>query len=244
MMRYLLYTCLIASVHIAVPAIAQQAISPAATAFHQKAISTMNRQHVAWIQQTAQSLKSTPIDESAYRVLAQKHAAQFGITNESDIMALVFFVMMEQAKSNEQELKDLMNQMEENRKNKEKLRETSRALKEMKSRQANITKQMLDSIRITTNKNALRNTRVVQQKNVQLSSGVRRNQTIVKATPEQVQQLEDELKSKLDSLNDMGELEQLRLQQYMDRRSKALETLSNILKKISDTQDNIIGNLK
>ena len=47
-----------------------------------------------------------------------------------------------------------------------------------------------------------------------------------------------------DSLGDLTEMQQLRLQMYMERRQKAYEMLSNIMKKQSDTQDAIIGNLK
>ena len=46
------------------------------------------------------------------------------------------------------------------------------------------------------------------------------------------------------SLGDMGEMQSLRLQLSMDRRSKMTEALSNILKKISDTSQTIVGNLK
>ena len=47
-----------------------------------------------------------------------------------------------------------------------------------------------------------------------------------------------------DSLSDLGEEAQLKLQMSMDRRSQALSTLSNVLKKTSDTSSGIIGNLK
>src|SRR6266851_2190151 len=40
------------------------------------------------------------------------------------------------------------------------------------------------------------------------------------------------------------ETESLRLQMAMDRLSKLMSTLSNILKKISDTTDSIAANLK
>lgn len=49
---------------------------------------------------------------------------------------------------------------------------------------------------------------------------------------------------RLDNINELSELEQLRLQMAMDRRSKFLSTLSNILKKISETQDTLVQNLK
>ena len=48
----------------------------------------------------------------------------------------------------------------------------------------------------------------------------------------------------LDSLSELGEMESLRLQMAMDRLSKLLTTLSNLQKKIADTQASVISNLK
>jgi hypothetical protein len=48
----------------------------------------------------------------------------------------------------------------------------------------------------------------------------------------------------LDSLSDLGESQQFRLQMNMDRRSKSAAILSNILKKQSDTASSITQNLK
>lgn len=49
---------------------------------------------------------------------------------------------------------------------------------------------------------------------------------------------------KPDSTNDMSEMDSLQLQMMMDRRSKFVAALNNIMKKIDDTQDTIIQNLK
>ena len=49
---------------------------------------------------------------------------------------------------------------------------------------------------------------------------------------------------KIDSLSEMDELESLRLQMAMDRMSKLMSTLSNLLKKQSDTAAAITQNLK
>ncbi len=46
------------------------------------------------------------------------------------------------------------------------------------------------------------------------------------------------------SLGDMGELQSMRLQMSMDRRSNMTEALTNILKKFSDTSQSIVGNIK
>lgn len=54
----------------------------------------------------------------------------------------------------------------------------------------------------------------------------------------------DTLKNDLDSLSELGEMESLRLQMAMDRMSKMMSTLSNLLKKISDTSSQITQNLK
>lgn len=46
------------------------------------------------------------------------------------------------------------------------------------------------------------------------------------------------------ALNEMGEMESLRLQMAMDRLSKMMSTLSNVLKKQSDTANEITRNIK
>lgn len=53
-----------------------------------------------------------------------------------------------------------------------------------------------------------------------------------------------DLKAKLDSMNEMGEMDSLRLQMAMDRLGKMMETLSNIMKKIDDTDSAIVNNMK
>ena len=60
----------------------------------------------------------------------------------------------------------------------------------------------------------------------------------------QVQQLADKMKNDLDSMSEMGDMESLRLQMAMDRQSKMMTTLSNLLKKMSDTSSGIVQNLK
>jgi hypothetical protein len=48
----------------------------------------------------------------------------------------------------------------------------------------------------------------------------------------------------LDSMSEIGETESLRLQMAMDRMSKMMSALSNLMKKISDTSSAIVQNLK
>lgn len=54
----------------------------------------------------------------------------------------------------------------------------------------------------------------------------------------------DEVTGQLDSMSEMGEMESLRMQMAMDRQSKLMTMLSNILKTISDTTSTLAQNLK
>jgi len=63
-------------------------------------------------------------------------------------------------------------------------------------------------------------------------------------TKKEIDNLVDKMKSDLDSMSEMGEMESLRLQMAMDRLNKMMSTLSNILKKISDTGQQITQNIK
>ena len=56
--------------------------------------------------------------------------------------------------------------------------------------------------------------------------------------------LTEDMKGKLKGMNEMSEMTTLRLQMTMDRRSKFISTLSNIMKKISTTQDTLVQNIK
>lgn len=54
----------------------------------------------------------------------------------------------------------------------------------------------------------------------------------------------EDVKAKLDGMNELSEMTSLRLQMTMDRRSKFISTMSNIMKKVSTTQDTLVQNIK
>jgi putative addiction module CopG family antidote len=69
----------------------------------------------------------------------------------------------------------------------------------------------------------------------------------LRAMLEQVQELEalaTLLKGQADEMNQVNDEEILRHQMAMDRLSKFMSTLSNMLKKLSDTAESITKNLK
>ena len=52
------------------------------------------------------------------------------------------------------------------------------------------------------------------------------------------------LRDELAIFSELGEQESVRLARAMDRLAKSMETLSNLLKQVSRTQDEIVSNLK
>ena len=63
-------------------------------------------------------------------------------------------------------------------------------------------------------------------------------------TKKELGELKKGIKKDLNSLNEMDEMESLRLQAAMDRLSKMMTTLSNVLKKIGDSAAVITESLK
>jgi len=53
-----------------------------------------------------------------------------------------------------------------------------------------------------------------------------------------------ELTLAVDGVSDVSEGESFQLQMSMDRRSKFLATLSNVMKKLDDTQSSLLANLR
>ena len=60
----------------------------------------------------------------------------------------------------------------------------------------------------------------------------------------QLRCVQEDLQGQLDSMSEMSEMTSLRLQMAMDRRSKFVEALSNVMKKIDSTQETLVQNLK
>lgn len=123
-----------------------------------------------------------------------------------DIDALICLIMMEVAKSSDEDLRDALEEMKDTLSKKEAARKSLIRLSKAKA-------------------NCLRgNCRVLSLKDYDT--------------------LESNVKSQFDSLSEMNELESLRLQMAMDRLSKLMSVLSNLLKKASETASGITQNIK
>jgi hypothetical protein len=224
---------------------AQQPLPADANAFYTKAMTRINKKHVAWIRTTALEAKNKKLDVDAIRALVSKYALQEALKN-GDIDALIQLVMMECAKQEEQELRDQMAQMENTLKAKKAMRD---ALTELKSNRSGISKVRLDSFRQMTKVTWKPMTRrdsihLVQVKNENTSIKRVNATTTDLASQADLKSVQDELKGKLDGMNEISDMTSLRLQMMMDRRSKFISTLSNIMKKIDSTEDTLIQNLK
>ena len=141
--------------------------------------------------------------------LAARAVRGRGNLNDADIDALMFLVMMEAAKSAQEDLKSIMDGV--------------KAINDAKA-----------SNRRTARTNAARPRAAI-------------NRAAISVVPRSKQDIDAEIervKDDLDSMSEMGEMESLRLQMAMDRMSKMMSTLSNLLKKISDTNATITQNLK
>ncbi len=151
--------------------------------------------------------------------------ANLGNMGDGDIMALAFIVMMEAAKSESEDLKQIMARVKAINNAKAQQRKN---LADAQTAQAAAGDHdpggCVDAADCPDDPNAM---------------------TAVPAGgAKDIDNAKDTVKDKLDSLSEMGEMESLRLQMAMDRKSKLMSTLSNLLKKESDTSDSIIQNIK
>ena len=165
------------------------------------------------------------------RVLEESHASvgvhvkpgssstQGAIANlgDGDIMAMAFIVLMEAAKSAQDDLRAIMAQVKEINKAKSDQRDL---LQSMQSKPSKPSKRPVELD----------------------CDGVLQLMLVVYG--KQIEAEAEELINDIDSMSEMGEMESLRLQMAMDRMSKMMSTLSNLLKKMSDTNSQIVQNMK
>ena len=187
--------------------------------------------------------------EKRDKVVANLRASYVGLGNmaEQDIMALVFTVLMEAAKSAQEDLREIMASVKAINATKAAQRDLIGKITQDVAANAGRTGPLRFSARgIGSEKGYHR--LPVPHLDVTSATGVRRVPTDLH--PGRIDAkcvlaaIRDSIKGDLDSMSELGELESLRLQMAMDRYSKAMSTLSNVLKKISETQGTIISNLK
>ena len=218
-----------------VSATAQTNLSAEQEAFYNKLMTGINARHLNWVKTTASEVNAKNLAEEDIRNRATRYAGQ-GIKDQQDIEALISLVMMQCAKDQQEDLKSIMAQVKSLKEQKEKLRNMIANA----NKQRTISAVQMDSIDLLNRKTVA----LKQRQNPDTLKLVRTSSRVKTVSKSEMDAMVTKLKSDLDSMSEMGEMQSLRLQMAMDRMSKMMSTLSNLLKKISKTADEIIQNLK
>lgn len=158
---------------------------------------------------------------------------------QQDIEAVAFIVMMQATQDNEEDLKSQMAAMQ--------------AINQQKGAE----RKLLDDLNSELSRGNQRDLSCTSAVCRSLSPRVESiNQTNAnlgrpsrfQANPDmsyqQLENLQFQLNQNLESMNELSDMTSMRLQMTMDRRSKFIQTLSNIEKKITDTSSAIVQNMK
>lgn len=63
-------------------------------------------------------------------------------------------------------------------------------------------------------------------------------------TPEELDQVIQSIKGKIDSLSSSQQMDMLRLQELSNKRNEAFDMMADIIKKMQDSRNDIIGNIR
>lgn len=203
----------------------------------------------SWIEQQAQieAKRPTPNADALRAAIRQRFAASIspgtsrpgGIAaGQADIDALVMIVMEQAAQDSAQDLQAQMQEMQEVAKQKQALRQIADEMQ-----QAQMASAMNAACKTAFCRSLPSRLDEVNRSGARLPHPIHL-QAPANITGQQLASLHAQLTQAADSTSDMSQQMQVELQMSMDRRSKALEILSNIEKKQSDTQSSIIQNLK
>lgn len=181
--------------------------------------------------------------------------SQFGNLPTQDIDALIQLVMFDLWKSEEEALKEILDEMHRMNQAKKKQREYINQLKKQKaSAQSKMRKEpkvLLEQPPTTSVQKKPRPVRkspkMASTRRLRIRYPKTPNITYKNTTDMNLAEMDkymEEMEHKMDTLGGLSEELSLKLQILMDRRAKIIQILSNILKKISQTSDTLISNIK
>lgn len=227
---------------------AQEQPSPEAEKFYTLAMAEINSAHVAWVKRTASHVNEQNLDEKSVQNMSARYGAVSNL-GQMDIQALVFLVLMEAAKSAQEDLKAIMAKVKSINEEKQNIRQAQQALENKRN---TLTQVQLDSIRIISRpqimsvQNKPVTSPVKEPTRVAKPDTLKRLKTVTtpKATAFEINEVKAELNERMGSISELGEEQSLKLQMTMDRRSKQIQTLNHIMKSLNEMQRGIIRNLK
>lgn len=149
---------------------------------------------------------------------------------DTDVDILVQLVLMQVAKEADADLRAALEQMKAVNERKSAQRETARAAGQAQQEQRAALRDSLEQ------RTRLRPSATAQPKTL--------SAPLARQIAEPLQSEVDQIRSEKDSLSELSDQDQLKMQMYMDRMTKADSALSNAMKKFSETSSMIISNLK
>jgi flagellar hook-basal body complex protein FliE len=165
-----------------------------------------------------------------------------GIPPGADIEELAFVVLMNATNDQDSDLQQIMNEVQAQTKAKQFLREQMQIVnKDVANNSRQLTSEASKTCNSPGCNELIEHASDIAAATVQSKKPVHIGGAI---TYGQLKEIQEELQGSLDSMNEMSETTSMRLQMAMDRRSKFVEALSNVMKKIDSTQEAIIQNLK
>ena len=190
-------------------------IPPKADTLYNKLMAAANPLKKNWIQKTAFKYRGKEITELKAMNEVTGASPVLGKMNEGDIEALAFLVLMQASKNAEEDVRNIMTGVKNMNSAKAKQREQIQSVKKDNQPLRTVPTNNIQSLKKDTVK------------------------PMIKLSPLVLKET-----AKKDNLNEMSEEQQLKMQLYMDRKQKASEAISNLLKKIADTEQQIIQNIK
>lgn len=186
-------------------------------------------------------------------VAASSVKKQFGTLPPRDMDALISLVMFELVKSQEQDLKEMANEMQKMNRVKEQQRNY---INQLNKRKAAMKDQLKEQIKKGVAPPLVQKQVAVQK--IQVQTAKTRSLNIpytktpvlpvpkdpVKMSNSEVQTEILAAEARLKILQDMSQLDQLSLQDAMQKQQQMIQTISNVMKTQQDTSQAIIRNIK
>lgn len=164
-----------------------------------------------------------------------------GVPAGEDIEALAFIVLMDATNDQNQDLQGIMSEVQAQTTAKQQIRGLEQ---ELQQQLALLGSQSASAVCRTGICQSLEQQVSTVATTARLAGRPLRATLSLPLTAPHLSVFESQLGGDLAGMNEMSEMSSMRLQMAMDRRSKLIDTLSNILKKISDTSDAVVQNLK
>ena len=158
-----------------------------------------------------------------------------------DIEAMVFMVMSESARDQEQDLRNQMQQMQAMEKEKQALRELLYQIQQEMAQSKEGERSGVCATQFCRTLPAMLAEMTSASAAMPRPFHLRSPENITYPT---LSSLESQTDEALGSVSGMSQQQQIQMQMTMDQRSKILEALSNMLKTLSDTSSAIVSNLK